>query len=129
MNFFLVLETSPGDPYHWFSMRWHKFVLHIKAESNVTIFLSQYPSVDFGNQSLELKIGMGLNHYLWVYEDGVRRWENELGSVISADEYKSFVVSWKSNVLQFYEKDWQLASAIHTILNPFDIEFFGIRAE
>jgi hypothetical protein len=110
-------------------MRWHKFVLHVKAEENVTIYLSEFPSVDFGNSSLEIKIGMGKSHYVWVYEDGEMRWEDQIDSVLSKYEYKSFVISWESDVLQFYEKDWQLASAIHTIINPFNIEFFGIRAE
>lgn len=122
------METSPEESYRWYSMRWDTLVMHVKAQENVTLFLTQFPTEGDG-PSLKIQIGVGRNYYVWIFENETLHWEDTIESIISEHEWKSFVISWHAGVLQFYERHLQLPSAIHIITSPFPIDFFGVRAE
>lgn len=127
------MDTTPDEDYRWYSMRWETLVLHVKARENVSIIFSDMQSEEHG-KTLKIQMGMDRNYYTFIYENGTLVWEalvwdEETGGILDEFEWRSFVITWRSNVLQLYEKDWQLPLATHTILKPFDINFFGVRAE
>lgn len=122
------METTPDEYYRWYSMRWETLVVHIKTAENVSITFSDIQSEELGS-SLKIQLGMDRNRYSFIYENGTRVWEEITDGILDENEWRSFVITWRSNVVQLFEKDWQLPLATHTIKNPFPINFFGVRAE
>lgn len=122
------MDTTPDEDYRWYSIRWETLVLHVRAAENVSIIFSDMQSEELG-QTLKIQLGMDRNFYTFIYENGLVVWEALTDGILDEFEWRSFVITWRSNVLQMYEKDWQLPMATHTILKPFDINFFGVRSE
>lgn len=122
------MNTNPEEPYRWYSMRWKTLVFHIKAHSNVSIVFSDIQSEDLG-ASLKIQIGMDFNLNTFIFENYTLVWSRTTPNILDENEWRSFVVSWDYDVLQFYKEGWQLPRAMHIIKAPFDINFFGVRAE
>jgi hypothetical protein len=122
------MDTTPDETYRWYSMRWETLVLHVKAAENVSIIFSDIQSEEVGS-TLKIQIGMDRNFYTFIYENGTIVWNEKTTGILDENDWRSFVISWRSNVLQLFEKDWQLPRATHTILKPFEINFFGVRSE
>jgi hypothetical protein len=109
-------------------MRWKTLVFYIRAHSNVSIIFSDIPSENLG-ESLKIQIGMDRNLNTFIFENGTQVWSRKTPNILDENEFRSFVVSWDYDVLQFYKEGWQLPRAMHIIKNPFQINFFGVRSE